>query len=218
MPALTEHMRNRAAFWTLAAVALLVSHDAVFLVQLGPGESLARALRDAGHDYWGVATVALVAAGLVAAVATARHLLGLRRRASVLDARLRPIPTRAYLVRATAMAGRLFGVVAVGFVLQENAEHVIGHGHAPGLGALLGPEYPLALPVIAAISLVAGLLGAVVVARARQLLAGILAALARRPRAPRTGPRARANSSAAARTPLASRIAGRAPPLAAVTV
>ena len=26
------------AFWALAGLALLVSHDAVFLVQLGPGE------------------------------------------------------------------------------------------------------------------------------------------------------------------------------------
>ena len=35
----------RVAFWAFAALTLLVSHDLVWLVQLGPGESLALALR-----------------------------------------------------------------------------------------------------------------------------------------------------------------------------
>ena len=56
-----------------------------------------------------------------------------------------PTPTGR---RFAAIWLRLLAVVAIGFVIQENVEHVIAHGHAPGLGALLGPEYPLALPVI----------------------------------------------------------------------
>lgn len=43
-------------------------------------------------------------------------------------------------------------LVAVAFALQENAEHLVGHGHGIGLGALIGPEYPLALPVLAAVT------------------------------------------------------------------
>ena len=60
-----EH-RPRVAFWALAAVALLISHDATFLVQVGPGEALARALREAGHGYWGAASVVLLLIGLAA--------------------------------------------------------------------------------------------------------------------------------------------------------
>ena len=56
----------------------------------------------------------------------------------------------------------LFGLVAVAFAIQENVEHLAGHGHLIGLGALGGPEYPLALPVIALVTLVAAALGAVV--------------------------------------------------------
>lgn len=218
MPALTEHLRTRAAFWTLAAVALLLSHDAVFLVQLGPGEPLAHALRQAGHDYWGAATVVLAIAGVVLAAAATWRLVALRRRANVLHARLRPVPARTYLRRAVTMAARLFAVVAIGFVLQENVEHVLGHGHAPGLGALLGPEYPLALPVIAAISLLAGLLGAVVATTTGQLLAGIVEALARRSRSPRSTGRPQSRSWARPRSPMATRVAGRAPPIVAVAL
>ena len=218
MPVLTEHMRSRAAFWTLAAVALLMSHDAVFLVQLGPGESLARALRGAGHGYWGAATMGLAAAALVGAGAVAWRLIALRGRVTKLGARLRPVAGRTCLARAGAMAPRLFAVVAVGFLVQENVEHMVSHGHAPGLGALLGPEYPLALPVIAAISLVAGLLAAVVVTTAGQLIASIVEALTRQARAPRSVARPRSDSCARPRSPLASRLAGRAPPLAAVTI
>ena len=218
MPLLTEQMRRRAAFWTLAAVALLISHDAVFLVQLGPGQTLSRALRDAGHGYWGVATVALAIAGTVMAAATAWRLVRLHRRANDLDARLRPTAARTYLARSAVVAGRLFAVVSVGFVLQENVEHVIGHGHAPGLGALFGPEYPLALPVIGAISAVAGLLGGIVATTTARLVASIIEALSRRSRAPQNLARPRSNNLARPRSPLAYRLAGRAPPLAASTV
>jgi hypothetical protein len=209
-------MRTRAAFWTLAAVALLLSHDAVFLVQLGPGESLAHTLRQAGHDYWGAATVALGVAGTVLAAAATWRLVRLRRRAAALQARVRPVPARTYLVRSATMAARLFAVVAVGFVLQENIEHVLNHGHAPGLGALVGPEYPLALPVIGAISLIAGMLGGIVATTARRLVACIVEALARQSRAPRSMARPHTGTSARPRSPMASRLAGRAPPLVAV--
>jgi len=52
--------------------------------------------------------------------------------------------------------------VALAFALQENIEHLAGHGHLIGLGALIGPEYPLALPVIGLVALAAAALGALV--------------------------------------------------------
>ena len=74
---------------------------------------------------------------------------------------------------------RLFAVVALGFVLQENVEHIISHGHAIGLGALLGPEYPLALPVIGLVTALAGSVAAAVRRTEGALLAIISAALHR---------------------------------------
>ncbi|MBA3587486.1 MAG: hypothetical protein H0W41_07600 [Chloroflexi bacterium] len=51
---------TRLHFWALVAVALFVSHDTIFFVQLGRGESLSRALRETGHAYWVFASLARV--------------------------------------------------------------------------------------------------------------------------------------------------------------
>ena len=62
-------------------------------------------------------------------------------------------------------------MVAIGFVVQENLEHALAHGHGLWAGALIGPEYPLALPVIGAITLLAALVAAAFVTAERILLA-----------------------------------------------
>jgi hypothetical protein len=209
--ALAARVPRRLAFWTLAAVALFVSHDAIFLVQVGPGESLVRALRHAGHEYWGVASLALAGIGLAAAASTLVHLRRLRRRAAELGAR--PGGHARSAVIPTWL--RLFAVVALGFLLQENVEHYLDHMHAPGVGILLGPEYPLALPVIALISGAAALLATAVGGAERELLAAIAAAL--RPpfgHAPRALPRPSLHLAVGRISPLARAIAGRAPPRA----
>jgi hypothetical protein len=174
---------SQLAFLALAGLALLVSHDAIFLVQLGPGEGVVRALRTAGHDYWGAASIGLVVVAAIAAAITAVRLVGLRNRASSL--RARPRSPTGYARRVAVMWGLLFAVVAAGFVVQENVEHVVMHGHAIGLGALLSAEYPLALPVIAVITGVAGLVAGLVWRTERALIAAIAAALARLPHRPR---------------------------------
>ena len=176
--------RLRIAFWALAAVALLISHDAVWFVQVGPGEPLARVLRDGAHGYWAAISVGLAAVGLVTAVLAARRIWGLRRRAIALGTDRRPIRTAPYAARAASAWVRLLPTVAIGFLLQENIEHAFGHGHLPGLGALFGPEYPLALPVIAAITLLGALIAGAVVTVEHQLLEAI-GARQRAPRAPR---------------------------------
>ena len=194
----------------MAGVALFLSHDAVFLVQLGPGQALTHALRDAAHDYWGWASTALVLFGIGAATATALRLSFLRRRAAQLGA-VRVAPSSPLQWRFAATWLRLFAIVAIGFAIQENVEHLIGHGHAVGLGALLGPEYPLAVPVIALITAVAALLTAVVRRTEGDLLAVISAALRRPLRAARLAiPTSRPTLPRL--SPLASSIAGRAPP------
>ena len=77
-----------------------------------------------------------------------------------------PMPRRPFARRFAVAWLRLAAVVAVGFVIQENVEHSIIHGHAPGVGALLGPEYPLALPVIGLIGAIAASVAALVARRA----------------------------------------------------
>ena len=201
----------RVAFWAMAGVALFLSHDAVFLVQVGPGDALSRALRDAGHDYWGAASLILALIGLAVGAAAVLRLRSLRRRVALLRApRGAPTPIGT---RFAAVWLRLFAVVALGFVLQENVEHIISHGHAIGLGALLGPEYPLALPVIGLVTALAGFVAAAVRRTEGALLAIISAAL-HRPRRGRSLPGPRSQLVLPRRSPMANAIAGRAPPRA----
>jgi hypothetical protein len=151
---------------------LLIAHDAVFLAQVGPGQELVRILRGAGHGYWELAsTILLVGAGVGAAAWLVRIAV-LARQASEGPGR-RPLPG-GWRRRAASHWIRLFVLVALAFAVQENAEHFLSHGHLIGAGALMGPEYPLALPVLA---LVTGL-AAAVIALAREHEAALLARIA----------------------------------------
>ena len=202
--------RRRIAFWALAAVGLLISHDAVWLIQLGPGEPLAAALRGGAHGYWAAVSGGLAVVGLVTAAVVASRIWTLRRRAMTVGMGGRPIRSTPYAARAASAWVRLLPVVAIGFVLQENVEHAFGHGHLPGLAALVGPEYPLALPVIAAITLLGALVAGAVLTVEDELLATIRAGQ-RRLRAPRRLVRPmRSAVVRSAATPRAH--AGRAPP------
>ena len=199
----------RLAFWALAGVALFLSHDAVFAVQIGPGEALTRALRQAGHDYWGLASLVLGFIGLALAIGALARLHRLRHKAAEVGA----APRRARWSRLPAVWLRLFAVVCIGFLVQENVEHALTHMHAPGLGALLGPEYPLAVPVIAVITGLGAVLATVVGGLERELLAAIADALRRAfGHAPRTHSRPPTRFSITRISPLAFAIAGRAPP------
>ena len=205
--------RARFAFWTVAAVTLLVSHDAVYLAQTGPGEALARALREGGHAYWGLATVALVALGAVVGAGVAIRLHRLRQRAGTLGVARGPMRPRAYFARSLRCWVALFAVVAAGFAIQENVEHLVAHGHLIWTGALIGDEYPLAMPVLAAISLISGLVAGAIATVERDLLVRIAAAIRRVfSRAPRRLVRPPAILRLATIPVLARAGAGRAPP------
>lgn len=177
---------RRASILVAAGVALLVSHDAVFLVQLGPGHELSAALRGGGHAYWSMATAILLAAGASGAGIWFARIRALRRLAADAgEARSRATPLDTWRRRAISHWIRLFAVLLVVFALQENAEHVLTHGHAIGLGALFGPEYPLALPVLAIVASLTAALTAAVRHREVELLDRIRSAAARLRRAPR---------------------------------
>ena len=200
-------------FWALAAVALLVSHDAIWLVQLGPGEELAAILRSSQHGYWAAASVLVLVVAAVAALVTLTRAIGLVRNARRLDAPVGRIRGRGVLGRAGLAWIRLLAVVGIGFALQENVEHYLAHGHVLGLGAITGPEYPLAVPVLAAVTAVAAILAALVRAVEHELVAGIAAARRIAHRPPRTTRHALDRVARRRRPAMAGSDAGRAPPL-----
>lgn len=208
----TSARRRSIGFWALAGVSLLISHDAIFFIQLGAGSDLAQALRTAGHDYWGAASALLLTVGLAAGLLGIRRVRSLRRRATALG--VTPDVRGGYARRALRIWCALLPVVALGFMVQESVEHVIVHGHAIGIGALLGPEYPLAIPVIALItSIGAAVLGLIADAEVA-LLAAISSAFSSVRRAPTAARRRPATSVTASRQSVLSRPgAGRAPPV-----
>jgi hypothetical protein len=214
-PAISTVHRNRLAFWALAGLALFVAHDAVYLIQIGPGEALAATLRTAGHGYWGLASIVLTAVALVVGVSIWLRMRRLRRRAAGLGAARHS--SGPFARRFVVAWLRLATVVAVGFVIQENVEHSIIHGHAPGVGALAGPEYPLALPVIGLIGAIAAAVAAIVTRTQEALVLAIEAALRRHVRPLLAGPRPPAVPAAAIGSVLAHPGAGRAPPTLVVS-
>lgn len=213
-PRISAERRDRLAFWALAGLALLAAHDAIFLVQIGPGQAVAAALRTAGHEYWGLASLALTAIALVIGVSTWLRMHRLRRRAASLGA---ACPTGGPFARRFAAAWlRLSIVVAVGFAIQENGEHLIAHGHALGIGALLGPEHPLALPIIGLIGAFGATVAALITRTQDALVLAIEAALRRVPDARVAGPRPPAQPTPGIGSVLAHPGAGRAPPTVVV--
>ena len=203
-------MRHRLAFWIVAAASLLVAHDLVYLVQLGPGRDLTDALRTSAHGYWPLVSAAIAIGGIVLA-------LGWMRRLGRLGELVRPGAAAPGSVRRLGRLWfRLLVVIAIVFVLQENAEHFVSHNHVPLLGALAGPEYPLALPVLAGISL----LGALIAGLVREREAALLAVIASRAPLPRRAnvqlPRPQAAAPRLRSAILALPDLGRAPPASAI--
>lgn len=202
--------RQAIAFWLVAAACLLTSHDLVYLVQLGPGRGLVDTLRSAGHGYWPLLSGLIVAAAILLVVRTALRLRALGRQARGLKGHGSPARIGQFL----RLWIRLLVVVAAAFLVQENAEHFVNHAHAPLLGALGGPEYPLALPLLAGITFIGAVGTLLVRERERTLLARIAGAVPHFRRA--AEPAMRPGSSVVRHPALLSRPdLSRGPPLSA---
>jgi hypothetical protein len=163
----TARLLRAIRFAMLGLVSVGVAHDAIFAAQYGFGGTFARAMQAGGHDgYWPIfSTIVVVAATVLGLRAAVR--LG-RTHPAEAGGRVGPPapssagPERGYRRELVGLWSALFVVVTAVFTVQENIEHLVGHGHLIGLGALSGPEYPLALPVIGLVSLIAAMLGALV--------------------------------------------------------
>jgi hypothetical protein len=154
--------RIRLAF--LLVVSVFVAHDGVYIAQYGLGGHLAEVMTARGHDtYWpALVGLALIASALLA--------IGALRVIARLRWRLRGTPTslpaspgtpswRPEVIRIWRI---LFPLTVLAFAIQENLEALSSQGIVPGIDALIGPDAPLALPVLALVTLALAALGGLV--------------------------------------------------------
>ncbi len=177
VPATIDRLR-RLRFLAVALVGLVVSHDGVFMAQYGVADP--GALPGTGHSYWlAFGVLSLLAAG-VPLVASAMLVRALHRRlrGEPIPGPLPELPATSYLTELRSLLPRLFITITGCFVVQENVEHVVSGQGLPGLWVLSWPEYPMAIPVLFAVSLVLALAGAWIRWRCVNLVRRLLAVAA----------------------------------------
>jgi hypothetical protein len=171
---MTFETRSGLARWAprvrlalLLLVAVFVGHDAVYLAQYGLGSTLAQVMTDRGHDGYWLALVGLSAiAGALLLAGAATVLLRLHQRLSGLPpttaARAATTTGLAYLPEVLRLWRVLLPATILLFALQENAEYLFAHGDVLGIEAIVGPNAPLAIPVLAIVTLALAALGGLV--------------------------------------------------------
>jgi hypothetical protein len=151
---------DRSRFAILAAAVLVLGHELVLRIGYGPGADASIALKATSHGLAWIlqAVAALLATGGLALVVLAR----IRRLRNRLTQQAAAIPALSRPSRRELLGlwERLFAVALIGFVVQENVEHGLLHGHLPGLSMLYGGQYVFTIPVFVLLSLAAALLGA----------------------------------------------------------
>ncbi len=217
-------MTRRVGLLAIAAVlqlvALVLSHELVFLARYG--SRFGEALVHSGHgETWsGAVTTSLLLGTGLAIVAGARlaWLSRLVRRHGDSPAPTRSLEPRA-LLRSWLQTGSRIAVVGVILLtVQENLERASIGAVAPGPGLLLSPEYAGGLWIALAVGFAVGLVAALFEWRHRALLARLRTRRLGRPRAAISPPR---GSGIAVSPPLESiigrRSALRAPPVVVAT-
>ncbi len=149
-------MRLRIGLWALVASLVVLAARAV-VYALAPSQSVLLeqlANREGGPRLAGALTAAVLAAALVAAavlwlvVVAVRERLALEGRPLVAVPRLRPW-------RLVARTALLFAFSSFGFALLESYVHWRAGLGWHGLQCLLGPVHRDAIPILAALTLVA---------------------------------------------------------------
>jgi hypothetical protein len=198
----------------VAAFALVLAHQAVFLVRYGSiyGEALAHT----GHGQaWSDAIAIFIGGGLLLLGAAVAGLVRLGRqldrhsRAAGPRAKLRPLAAR-WLRNSIGLTVAVLVLLTV----QENLEHAATGFGMPGPGILLAPDYPFAVAIVALIATAIAFVASLLSWRHDALVARI------RAQAPTTRriPIAPTHPTAAAPVPsrtstLARRLGRRAPPV-----
>ena len=154
---------SRLRLLALASLVAVAGHQAVLMS--GAETAHASGTMATPHTTaWSVGVMLAMAVLLVVASWTAWRLIALRLHlASVPTFRM---PSGDSLPRTWASIG--FGALVI-FLLQENAEHLIAHGHLPLLDTLLSGQYAATAPIFAGISLLAALFSLTVTRRISDL-------------------------------------------------
>ena len=162
--------------WRFAALvfgSLLLSHELVYMLAHG-SVGYDQAMGQGGHDrYWTSFAITVIGVCGALTITTARQLRRLGALGAAAKRGSRVVAPGNWQGLASGTL-RLWVVVAVvtatTFLVQENAERVLVGQDAPLLGAISG-EHALALPVIALVSFLVALVGALVRWRRDLLLA-----------------------------------------------
>ena len=168
---------RRAGFAGMVAVALVLTHNLVFLAAYGTG--YADALARTGHDAsWRIAILGVLALGAVLLMAAAwrLHALGVLARAAEVGPQCAPLGYRDLACHLLPLWLRLTLITTALLVLQENIERLGVGGPIPGLGVLVSGDYPNAGAIIAVVALGVALVGALFRWRRDVLVARIAAA------------------------------------------
>ena len=206
----------------LSAVALVVAHDSIFLLEYGPNAGAVLAATGHGSAWEAAVFVVLGgAAGFLAALTW--RLRELTRMAARLASNRPQSPdARPDLAgaggRLIAQWVRVTAVTSLLFVVQENLERLSAGEPLPGLAVLATAAYPLGALVIATVSLAVAAVS-FSLARRRERLEALIAragrALHARPAS--AGPRSPLDIDIRPGSFLGERAALRAPPAAAIS-
>lgn len=143
----------------LVVVAVTLAHELIYLFRFGQAGVVPA---DGGHAYW-PALLVLAATAVVLLLARARWRLTIGVRITAAGGtRSESGSTTAYRAEWRSIFGRLAPVVAAAYLVIENVEHLVGHGHVEGLGVYLNPSTLLALPIVLALAAATAALGALV--------------------------------------------------------
>jgi hypothetical protein len=181
--------RRRLAL--LAVLVAVLGHEAALAIGYGPGAQLSAALRSTEHGLgWVLTVLSTVLAGGAALGVAAWRLRGLRVRLARMGVAL-PARGGGRLSDVLAVAHRIFAAAILLFLLQENAEHALLHGHLPGLDALLAGQYVATIPTFVLLSLAVATVAVLLAGRTSELVRALSAAVRTLPRPPATVARPR---------------------------
>ena len=169
----TVRVLETCRFAMLCIVAVLIAHDAIFLAQkslTGPAAHLRAVEIHAGH--WPFMSALATIAGILLLAWAVAHLAGLTHGGNRLYGRFRVGHARrrrsarpavaAYRTELVKFWCTLHPAVVLAFASIENIEHLAAGEELLGFGAVTGPHFPLALPVLGAVTLALAAIGALV--------------------------------------------------------
>ncbi|MEX1072622.1 MAG: hypothetical protein WED86_02890 [Chloroflexota bacterium] len=149
-----SRLPTRLYFALMTALVVVLGHTLALAIGEARSGEVIPSLTAARHgEAWVLAVAVVVIAVLGFAVAVAWRMQTLRRRLLALACSL-PRPRRPQALELLRTWGNLFLVSVAVFVVQENAEHLVAHGHLPGLPVLVDGHYAVAIPAFAVASLV----------------------------------------------------------------